>query len=276
MADTEREEIIRDYRENYSKYWAKIFDEIKTEDNCIWLQSPSGYIMKLNGTVIGMDIPFRAQWVKDLVADRCRKDAECFDYYILSHEHIDHFCPNFLPELSESTEMLVPEFFSDEQLALYTHNRKNIQKIQANNVYTLGNVDIHTFIGNHFRPDGNGVNEFGYMFRAGDKKLLFPVDMRDYKKPLPNFGNIDVLFAHVWFCDDNTKDYSDILLQQAEFIVKTAPKKVVLAHLDDFERPAHQRWSKSHARELKQKVNELNSDIEVIIPNVGDAISIRN
>lgn len=274
MVDIEREEIIKDYKENYLKYWGNIFDELEYKGNCIWLQSPSGYIMKLNGTIIGMDIPFRTQWVKDLVAHRCHKDVEKFNYYLLSHAHIDHFCPNFLPELSEKTQMLVPEFFSDEQVSLFTHNKKNISKIKADNVYTLGNVNVHTFNGNHFRPNGKGIDEFGYMFESGNKKLLFPVDMRDYNKPLPNFGKIDILFAHVWFSDDNTKDYSDTLLQQAEFIVRTAPKKVVFAHLDDFERTLQQRWSRNHAKELKQKVNELNSDIEVIIPNVGDRIDI--
>ncbi len=266
-----------DHRKNYRKYWENIFENVfeNDVDNKIYFQCASGYVFKICSVVFGMDIVFRTPWLKEQVKDRYFEDLKKLKYFFITHSHVDHYDKPLISALKDTEIVwIIPEFFNKEEVLSLGLREEKIIWAKKDESFELDFGTVTPFESRHFRPTGEGVEEYGYIFDTKEKKrIVCPGDVRRYEKDLfRDFGKIDTLILHVWLGGKNAENYpfepyaSDI----SKFATDLKPDKIILGHLNEYVRTPDEMWSYMHAGLVTAGIKALKPDTKVIAPYTGD------
>ena len=196
-------------------------------------------------------------------------------FILLTHRHEDHLDLDLLSALRHFPICwVVPEPILTQALASGIPREKIIIPISLRPI-ELDGIRVTPLDGRHFEttPDGTlrGVPSTGYLIEWVDKRWLFPGDTRDYApSPLPDFGPLNGLFAHLWLGRGCAlMDDPPLLDPFCRFFAKLQPEHIVLTHLMEFGRTANEYWDVSHAQMTTAYLHERFGPIKVTHSVIG-------
>ena len=114
----------------------------------------------------------------------------------------------------------------------------------------------------------------GYLIECNGKRWLFPGDTRCYDSAqLPRFGNVDVVFAHLWLGRSSAlADRPPLLEAFCRFYLDLGACQVILTHLNEFGRDANDYWDDVHVQLVCSKFREMSVNLPVVPLDMGNSI----
>ena len=181
-------------------------------------------------------IAYPSDWLKD------------FDAYIVTHAHADHYNKTVFEALPDGMIKFVPDFMGISAPGIVTTYDGSVERI--------GDIKLGFFESAHSLGE-NIVPEMGFYIECQDKKYVFPVDVRDYKKVHIQPDNVKILFAHLWLGKGNALncDYEPYITDFCEFIKSFNATECRIAHLNDIHRTLDEMWSDVHFNEINRRIN---------------------
>jgi hypothetical protein len=204
-------------------------------------------------------------------------DLHGLSFVLLTHKHADHLDLALLRALRHQPiqwfihPTLYPRVIGQAGLL---PERVHIPKF--NETITIDGLEILPFEGVHWQATDPGVPATGYLVSRGDKRWLFPGDTRTYDAQLlPNFGPIDVLFAHLWLgraCA--LLDEPPLLEPFCGFCLDLHPKRVIITHLEELGRLPEDYWESRHCRQVLHRLQQLAPGLPVTCASMGESVSL--
>lgn len=110
----------------------------------------------------------------------------------------------------------------------------------------------------------------------GGKCWLFPGDTRTYAAHrAPNLNRLDGVFAHVWLGHGRAQDPAPPLLTAfCRYFLGMGPRRIVLAHLEEYGRDASDFWGLGQAARVRQRLRDLDGSVPVEIARMGDCVGL--
>ncbi len=282
---TTKEEQIRQHQleaiERFPSSWSQMIDEWRqpgAEDRA-WLMYAANYLFRTNNVHWAMD-PLRLRHRLPEAPDvDFARDLDRLSFVVLTHQHADHLDLDLIRELSRLPLVwVVPEFVL-EQIKLKADialNQVIIPKpLQS---FEIQGIRITPFDGLHWeqQADGGlrGVPAMAYLVEFNGKRWLFPGDTRTYDASrLPTFGPLDGLFAHLWLGRGCALQEAPPLTDAfSQFCLDLHPRRIVLAHLNEFGRDAKDYWDEDHAQKMCSKIREMYSVVHVDPARMGESV----
>lgn len=269
------------YRQNYDREVISactVFDQ--KNGTYMGLMNSSSYLFNTNGFMWGMDISHQACTKLAKSPSQTARLLQPLNLMIITHEHSDHFQKlTVVSALAKNDDLMwvIPDFLVDQALACGVRKEK-ILAATAGKIIKYGPLTILPFTGRHLRPVTlKGKLCLGYHITQEDGlTLAFPADVRDYTlEGLPELGNADYCFAHVWLGDGNCleADFSPLDSQWAKFMLHFSSKRILLTHLDGMRREVFI-WRPHHAMHLAKCIHEQSPDTVTLIPRRGEVIRL--
>lgn len=267
----------KDFIEQYPARWEKLIKEWSSEeegDYC-WLMRSSSYLFMTAGVRWAVDPnQIRNNGIPALDI----KDLADLSFVLLSHEHGDHFDTKLITKLNDSQiNWVVPYHLVEKVKDCGISKEKMLVPVMLK-TYEQEGIKITPFPGLHFEEDKEGKCT-GYLVECDNKRLLFPGDVRTMKADLlPSFGEIDILFAHLWLGrGDALADKPFDLNNFCNFILDLKPKRVFLTHvldINDLGRKINDCFCVFHAEKVKDIIQERINKLKVDIPQIGECIKL--
>lgn len=236
----------------------------------------SSYLFKTNGCRWGMDIAFRNARFLAKTPAMARELLKDLQLLVLSHGHRDHYEESTLKLLGENdTLFLVPDFLEERTLSLGIPREKLVIARPGEKVSLLG-MEFLPFVSSHFRPNGKGVQEYGYYVTApGCPSMAFPVDIRDFTKRA-DVPKADYCFANVWLKDNSAdrESWGPVARPWAEYMLSFSEKNIFLTHLYEDGRPDNRMWRAEHAQAVTEQLQKASPNTHIRIPQRGEIISL--
>jgi len=281
-----QEQIFRDRIEasaHYPALWKKIIAEWNAPDpqDRVWLTYSANYLLRTNDIRWAID-PLTLDWMLKISPRMdVARDLRGLSFVLLTHGHKDHLDLQLLSALGHlQITWIVPEFILSKVIGQAGLPREKIivpvplQPIELNGIYIL------PFDGLHWQTTHEGkirgVPSMGYLTESKGRRWLFPGDTRTYKSNhLPRFDPIDITFAHLWLGRGCALEVSPQLLDTfCRFYLDTNVWEIVLTHLDELGRDAHDYWDKEHAELVCSHFRKLSPEIPVRYLQRGDSIAL--
>ena len=220
--------------------------------NCALLVGHAGYLLKLDGVRIAVDIAPGIMPIDNEAKVFLREWISEFDAIIATHSHGDHYDREFISSLPDSVKKLIPDFIPLEVGGrVKLHNGSSLK---------LGNIDLTFFEGAHLF-EGNGVPELGFAVGRGEDTYVFPADARDYDFAYPHFDNVKILFAHLWLGRALAlRGYEQFVDRFCRFIESFGAERCYVAHMRETSRNVENMWSDIHLDAVRK-----------ILPDVEEA-----
>ena len=119
-----------------------------------------------------------------------------------------------------------------------------------------------------------GIPAAGYLVDFNGKRWLFPGDTRTYDaSPIPDFGQLDGLFAHLWLGRGCALlDFPPLLKSFCHFFASQQPGSIILTHLMEFGRAADEYWDVSHAQKVISFYQANYNHVELSYALMGQTI----
>ena len=274
MVDDLKAALLAQYHESYPALWARVFAQAFSggHEHSAWLLGPSGYLLSAGGLCFGLDIRVGAPWVAEENYGRMAGDLAKLDFMLLTHEHNDHYDRAMLALLKDApVRWLIPAFFDQSRVLATGVAPERVTWVEAGLTYRMGGLAVTAFESPHVK-----VPEMGYFIDTGRAKLLFPGDVRDYTIPLPDFGPVDCLFAHVWLGRGNARNLpcEPWLSAFCDYITALRPRRVLLTHLFELGRDTANMWTYAHAGLAADGLLARDASVEVGAPWMGEEIQL--
>ena len=241
-----KKEVSEEYKKEFSERIKNVRKMSEKSGNGLGVISPASYVLKFGDTKIAVD---PSLWEIDL-PDSVRREyiellASC-DALVITHLDCDHYDESVLDELKGRVTLYIPDFAEYPGYAV-----GNGDKVQ------IGECKLTFFEGAHSTPE-RFMPEYGFSVCFGGKNYVFPADVRDYEKPHPDFGKVEVLVAHLWLGKANALNlsYNPYVDKFADFVNGFSPKRVLLGHMLDFRRSIEDMWSEIHMDAVVGKIPE--------------------
>lgn len=272
---------------SYPFIWDNIVSKWKLPDpdDRAWLMYSANYLFRTHGIRWAVDpLTLRCRLAKAPVMDVAR-DLKGLDFVLLTHEHKDHLDIKLLNELRHlPIYWVVPEAILpmvQEEVELSTKQvfvPKPLQPIK------LMGFNITPFAGLHWEESGEylavrrGVPAMGYLVEKGEKRWFFPGDTRKYDPAgLPDFGPVDVLFAHLWLGRGRALNPDSKLVDDfCRFCLDLRPRRIILTHLEEWGRQAPDFWEIEHAEQVVSVIKKYAPILPVEIVRMGDEVSLAD
>ena len=271
-------------------YCAKLYDEVRknfdgwftsalrvweTEENSFSLIHSSSYLFYTNGAKWGMDIAFRNSRYLAKTPAKAAELLKDMQLMVLSHGHRDHYEESTLKALAgNNTLFLIPDFLEERTLGLGIPAEKLVIAKPGTPV-TLFGITFLPFESSHYRPNGKGVQEYGYFVTApGCPSMAFPVDIRDFSKKA-ELPVADYCFSNVWLEDNSIEGWDALVAPWANYMLSFSQKSIFLTHLYEDGRPDNRMWRKEHADAVMAELKKRSPETNVYIPQRGQIISLK-
>ena len=279
LLDRQRDEIVA----RYPDIWKKLVDGWKSTgpDDRAWMMYSANYLFRTQGVRWAIDplmlksrLP-EAPWM-DVAGDL--KDLEVV---LLTHRHKDHLDFGILRQLRHlPIHWVIPGTMVStiqKEVGLPSNQiliPKPLQRMDLNG------LQITPFEGLHWEaapgyPDGRrGVPAIGYLVKSGSNRLLFPGDTRTYDPArVPDFGQVDFLFAHLWLGRVAALLSPPPLLEHfCRFCLALKPSRIILTHLEEWGRNAADFWGLQHANMVVSTLKKHAPALAIEIARMGDEI----
>jgi L-ascorbate metabolism protein UlaG (beta-lactamase superfamily) len=274
-----RDEIVA----RYPDIWKKLIVEWNSpgpEDRA-WLMYSANYLFRTQGIRWAMDpVALNSRLPKAPVMDVAR-DLKDIDFILLTHNHGDHLDFDLLRTLRHlPIWWVIPE-------AILPLVRREIG-LPAKQILVpkpLQPIDLHglcitPFDGLHWEhsldyPGGSrGVLATGYLVELVSKRWLFLGDTRTYDPAaLPDFGPVDVLFAHLWLGRSAALQFHPPLLEDfCRFYLALQPRCIILTHLEEWGRQVLDFWDLEHAKQVISVLKKHDPFLPIEVACTGDEI----
>lgn len=282
------------YLQKKLHFCAKLYDTVREHFDdwfhsalhC-WDESASGttfslihstsYLFHINGCRWAMDLAFRNARFLAKTPAKAAELLKDMDLMLLSHRHADHFEISTLQQLAKTkTLLVVPDFLDEQVLALGFPQSQMILAHPGEQIQVFG-LDILPFTSSHFRPNGKGVQEYGYYVTAPDSpSLVFPVDIRDFSKQ-PDLPAADYCFAHIWLEDEaaNPNSWKPMISSYCRYMLRFSAKNILLTHLYENGRTDDKMWTQEHAEAIHSAIAAQSPNTRVLIPQQGECIRLQ-
>lgn len=271
---------------SYPATWNRIIANWKSSnpEDRAWLMYSANYLFRIHGV----------RWALDPLELNCRlpktpkmdvaRDLNKLDFVLLTHRHGDHLnipfirALNHLPILWVVPEDLLP--LVQKQAGL---SEKQILVPEPLRPIELWNHHITPFNGLHWESapgnqDGSrGVPAIGYLVETGSMRLLFPGDSRNYDPHLlPDFGSVDMLFAHLWLGRGMATQSNQPMIQDfCHFCLALKPRRILLTHLQEWGRRISDFWDVEHIESVAKYFRKLDPSIIIEPAIIGDSVQLK-
>ena len=196
------------------------------------------------------------------------------DFALLTHQHRDRFDLELIDQIKHFPKKgVIPEFLLPriEELTNFPWERVVPTPLLP---FKINGIMVSVFDGLHWErvrttntkyPAGlfRGVPSVGYLIEFEDNRWLFPGDTRtDELNHLPDFGPVDLLFAHLWLGRGQALVEDPLLLEKfCQFMLGLRPRKMIFAHLEEFGRHTDDYWDLSHFSRVESWFHQLAPEI---------------
>lgn len=255
--------------ENYGRLWDRLND--KTEGDCFCLTWSSSYIFRTGGVLWAVDPYFGAGDVLKNNGEKIREFYTKVKFILISHNHRDHFDPQFARLIGDlDVQWIIPEFMEKQgedwgiKDVLFVNMADNISK---------GEITIDILQGRHWDRDNpnTGTDALCYFVKTPKGSIFLPGDIRDYtigKIKLPQ--RPDVIISHVWLGRGNalTGNWDDYADEFSRFIGEFNPGSIYLTHLYETKRPLQDMWTHTHCGVVMDYLKFYMPETPVFIPGL--------
>lgn len=246
----------------------------------MWLLYHAHYLFATGGIRWALDPKLPAELIPGLSENKRFTDPlKDLSFVLLSHSHSDHLDIPLLKFLSEhSVRFIVPDHMLDMVMERVDPPQERVSTAVSGEPLNIGGVRIVPFPGQHIAREADGVVRgcecTGYLVETEGRRLLFPIDVRDYDATaMEKLAPVDVLFAHLWLGRGSAAEPHPPLLEEfCDFIMACRPRRVVLAHLYSFQHGITDMWTEAHAQMVRERLASCAPEIEVLFPAIGEEI----
>ena len=242
----------------------------------------ANYLFRTHGIRWAIDPLRLKQRVPEAPAMDVSHDLDGLSLILLTHRHADHLDLNLVNALAKKPILwVVPEDIQAmvEQAGL---SREKIIQPRPLEPVEFRGMRITPFHGLHWendprRPDGlRGVPAIGYLVEFNGKRWLFPGDIRTYDLSLlPSIGAVDVAFVHLWLGRASALLENPPLLESfCRFCQGLYSRRIIITHLQEFGREAHEFWDDGHFQQVKQCLHRNAPGILVESAGMGDCVNL--
>jgi L-ascorbate metabolism protein UlaG (beta-lactamase superfamily) len=210
-----------------------------------------------------------------------KKDLQDLSFVLLTHDHKDHLDLELIKALAElPIQWVIPDFMTEK---IYRETGISPEKVivpKAMQPLIFQGLTVIPFEGQHLITfaDGTckGVPEMGYLVECMGKRWLFPGDTRVYDvSRLPKFGEVDLLFAHLWLGHGAALKESEQELDAfCQFCADLHPGEVILTHLEEFGRDANDFIDEEHAKKVIKLFASKYQNIRSSSLRMGEKVSL--
>lgn len=266
---------------SYPALWRGITTDWKSpapEDRG-WLVYSANYLFRTGGVRWAID-PLTLSWrLKNLAAAADPSVLGDASFILLTHSHADHLDLDLISALRHSPiRWVVPAGILERVAGHAGIPRERIIVPEALQPLELGGLRIIPFEGSHWEITAaggvKGLPSMGYAVELHGRRWLFPGDTRTYATAqFPNFGPVDVLFAHLWLGRGQALQEPPPLLDEfCRFCLDLQPRRIILAHLREFGRNANDFWDETHLAMVLSRFRELSAGTPVEPVLTGESI----
>lgn len=267
----------------YPALWSKMIDEWRQPglDNRAWLMYSANYLFRTDNVHWALD-PLRLKHRLPGAPEMPAADLKDLSFVLLTHSHSDHLDLDLLCQLQPYPILwVIPAPILDVVEAEVKLPVDRLIVPQAMQTVEIHGICITPFEGLHWEgqlENGSirGLPATGYLVEFNGKRWLFPGDTRTYDaSQLPSFGPVDCLFAHLWLGRGAALAEEPPLLGEfCQFCADLLPKRVILAHLDEFGRDAPDLWDNEHTRKVSAWFQKNGLKINLVSACLGESTAI--
>ena len=264
-------------RAEYPALWRRLIREWREVEigNKAWLMYAANYLFYSDGVRWAMDTFSLSTRIGGVPQPDFAADLDKLELVLLTHIHNDHLDMNVIKAIAGlPIQWIVPEFMLDKVLGTGVP-RKNITIPEYGKSIPFKGMLITPFAGQHIHGR-YGVPESGYLVECGEKRWLFPGDTRVYDAGnLPEFGSVDVVFAHVWLGKAQADLPIPPLLEEfCQYTLDCKAKRIILTHLEELGRDQKDLWDERHVGMIKHKIEEMRGFGRVEAYSLGEIIDL--
>jgi L-ascorbate metabolism protein UlaG (beta-lactamase superfamily) len=284
----QQEHIDRRRRSAASGYPRRFAEMIRLwnspgSDDCLWLMYSANYLFRTAGARWAMDPLTMHRRVPETPELDISHAFDRLDFVLFTHRHADHLDFDLLRALQRlPIRWIIPDFLLPEVLSEAALLVDQITPAYSLQPIDICGIHILPFAGLHWEKASSpgatphGVPAMGYLLEFNGKRWLFPGDTRSYRSDLlPALGPVDGLFAHLWLGRGCALlDELPLLDDFCRFYLELQPKRVILAHLEEFGRAAEDYWDDRHARQVITRWGQVAPQIPIRTAHMGECINL--
>lgn len=264
-------------RVEYPALWRWFIREWRDTENgdFAWLMYAANYLFYTGGIRWAMDPFSLATRINRVPHADYASDLEPLELVLLTHAHNDHLDLNLIGAIAGlPIQWVVPEFMLDKVTGAGVPMNNIIIPVDGKSI-TFKGLGITPFAGQHIHGR-YGVPETGYLVECSGKRWFFPGDTRVYDPgKLPDFGPVDVVFAHVWLGKACAALPTPPLLEGfCRFYLGIKAKRILLTHLEELGRDEKDLWDEWHVRMIIDKMEAISAFKEVEAYGMGRKICL--
>lgn len=279
--DRQRDETIS----RYPSIWDKLitgWNSPGPEDRA-WLMYSASYLFRTRGVRWAIDPLTLKSRLPNAPGMEAARDLKELEFVLLTHNHKDHLDPGLLRLLRHlPIRWVVPESMLQRvqrEIGLPVKQilvPRPLQPIELNGLLITPFEGLHWEAAPDYLSGRRGVPSIGYLVELGGKRWLFPGDTRTYDSDgLPDFGEVDLLFAHLWLGRGAALQSPPPLLELfCRFCLALTPQRIILTHLEEWGRRANNFWDLTHAGQAVSVLKKRVPSLSIEVASMGDEISL--
>ena len=261
---------------HYPSAWSKMIQEWSSagNENCAWLLYSANYLLRTSSV----------RWAIDPITLRHRvpgapevplSDLKNLSFVLLTHSHADHLDIGLLQALRfYPIRWVVPQPLLRQVTVEAGISLEQIIIPEIGKIIDIDGLQILPFHGIHWQPGHTSVPATAYQVTFAGKRWLYPGDTRTYDPGLlPNFGELDGLFAHLWLGRGCAlSDQPPLLEDFCRFCLGFQSQRVIVTHLKDLGREAEDYWENRHYALVQDRLKQLSPNLALSRAEMGDSV----
>jgi len=269
--------------QEYPVLWHRMISEWEkpSGEDRAWLIYSANYLFRTQNIRWAIDPYTLHARLSDAPVMDTARDLAGLSMVLLTHRHADHLdFPTLYSLRNLPIQWVVPEFLlpiaADAGISM-----KRVHVPKPNHIFEYQGMKVLAFEASHFNRDASGelhgVPEMGYLVEVNGLRWLFPGDTRDYGTGhRPEFGPVDILFAHLWLGRRGSLIYPPPLLDEfCQYFLAFQPRRIILTHLEEVGRNAHSYWNQEHSRLTAARLTQMEPSISVESAGLGQSVLLN-
>lgn len=274
------------WSEQYLATWQKMTAvwSVDDPDDQAWLMYSANYLLRTGGVRWAVDPFTLGARVSQAAPVDVAAGLRRLSFVLLTHRHADHLDVQLIRALRAAPVWwVVPEFLVPCVTGEAGIPRARLIVPKMLEPMVIDGITITPFPGLHWeygpsRTAGpvRGVPAVGYLVEFAQKRWLFPGDTRCYDPAqIPNFGEVDLVFAHLWLGRGCAlMDHPPLLETFCRFFLSLRPRRVVVTHLNELGREPEDYWDERHYLLAREQFSKLAPGLPVSACLPGGSVEI--
>jgi len=269
----------------YPDLWARMTRSWRqtSEKDKVWQLYSANYLLRTRNVRWAIDPVTLQNRVPEAPDVDIARDLAPLDFVLLTHSHADHLDLRLIRALRSLPVLwVIPEVLVEVVSREAGLSSQQMMIPSPGCPIHLKNIHIIPFDGLHCHGDTGpdeahlGVPAMGYWVEQDSKRWLFPGDTRRYNvNQLPDFGPVDVVFAHIWLGRGCAlMDPPPLLDVFCQFFIDLQPERILLTHLEEFGREPQDFWDAAHIDWVVNVFNKKIPNKKVIPLRIGECIPL--